>query len=100
MDLSLKIIKSYGFPEEISKPDWDDVQLTITLPNGLELSTLTVCFNEPTNCNSLEGLDGYIYISTKEELDELISISYIDILRKISAENSDFDISKYLYEDE
>ena len=96
MNLSLEIVKSYGFPQTTTKPDWDDVQLNITLPNGLELSMLTVCCNEPTNCDSLEGLDGFIYITTKEELDELIGMTYEEVLNNVASDNEDFNINEYL----
>lgn len=95
-DLTIDVIRSYGFEENISKPDWDDVQLEIHLPNGLSLTTLTVCCNEPTEVDSLEGLDGYIYIETKEELDELINLSYEEVLDKVKSENKDFKIEDYL----
>lgn len=70
--------------------------LEITLPNGIELGVLTQCCLEPTKCDVLEGLDGWIYIETKEELDELISLSYEDVIKKVAAENTDFNIEDYL----
>ena len=82
MKLTLEIIKSYGFKERTYKPDWDDTCLEITLPNSITLSTMTQCNNLPTESDSLEGLDGYIYIETKEELDELISMSYEEVKNK------------------
>jgi hypothetical protein len=96
MKLSLEIIRSYGFEETISKPDWDDVQLEIELPNGLRLSTLTVCNNNPTDSDSLEGLDGFIYIKTKEELDVLISKSFEQICKDVKEEDDNFDINEWL----
>lgn len=96
MELSLEIIQSYNFEENISKPDWDDVQLEVTLPNGLRLTTLTVCNNTACKSDSLEGLDGYVYINTKEELDALIELSYEEILNKVKLENDSFDIDNYL----
>jgi len=94
--LSLKIIRSYDFKERTHKPDWDDTCIEFTLPNGLELDTMTQCNNHPTESDSLEGLDGYIYIETKEELDELISMSYEEVIKKIASENKDFDIDEYI----
>lgn len=96
MKLTLEIIKSYGFKERIYKPDWDDTCLEIMLPNGITLSTMTQCNNLPTESDSLEGLDGYIYIETKEELDELISMPYEEVINKIASENNSFNLNDYL----
>jgi hypothetical protein len=96
MKLSKKIIEGYEFPQTISKPDWDDVQVEYELPNGLRLSTLSVCNNSPTKLDSLEGLDGFIYINTKEELDALLSKSYEQILDDVENENEEFDKSEWL----
>jgi len=94
--LTLEKIKSYGFKERTHKPDWDDVQVDFTLPNGIELSALTVCCNQPVNVPSLEGLDGYIYIQYVEELDNILKLSYEEVLNKIASDNDDFDINKYI----
>lgn len=96
MKLSLEIIRSYGFKERTYKPDWDDTCIEITLPNGIKLHTMTQCNNEPTESDSLEGLDGYIFMETKEELDELIDMSYEEIIEKMASENEDFDSEEYL----
>lgn len=96
MQLSLEIIRSYGFKERTHKPDWDDTCLEITLPNGITLDTMTQCNNQPTKSDSLEGLNGYIYIQTKEELDELVKMSYEEVINKIASENDDFDSEEYL----
>lgn len=96
MKLSLEIIRSYGFKERTHKPDWDDTCLEITLPNGITLDTMTQCNNQPTESDALEGMNGYIYIETKEELDELVNMSYDEVINKIASENKDFDLEKYL----
>lgn len=96
MKLSLEIIRSYGLKERFYKPDWDDTCIEITLPNGIELSAMTQCNNLPTKSNSLEGLDGYLYIETKEELDELIGMTYEQVIQKLASENEDFDADDYL----
>lgn len=96
MELSLEIIRSYGFKERTHKPDWDDTCLEITLPNGITLDTMTQCNNQATESDSLEGMDGWIYINTKEELDELVNMSYEEAINKISSENEDFDPDEYL----
>ena len=72
-DLNLEIIESFDLPKRINKPDWDDVEHIFTLPNGIELSCLVVCGNEPTDCDALEGLGGWIYLTSKEELEKYVS---------------------------
>ena len=95
--LTTKIIESYNFEQTTSKPDWDDVQVTYELPNGLELSVLSVCFNEVKEQDSLEGLHGYICINTKEELDELINLSFEEIIARVVLENKeDFNKEEYI----
>lgn len=96
MELTLEIIRSYGFKERTYKPDWDDTSIEFTLPNGIKLDTMTQCNNRPTKSDSLEGMDGYLYIDTKEELDELVNMSYEEVIQKIASENTDFDINEYL----
>lgn len=96
MRLTLEIIESYNFEKKVSKPDWDDVQHEYTLPNGISLTTLTVCFNEACESDSLEGLDGFIYIETKEELDVLVAKTYDEVLEGIAESNKDFDIEEYI----
>jgi len=96
MELNLKIIEKYNLPKTITRPDWDDVSNNYTLPNGITLSTLTVCGNEPCESDCLEGLDGWIYITTEEELNELMSLTSEEVLEKIANENEDFDIDEYL----
>lgn len=91
--LTLKIIESYGFPVKTTRPDWDDIFKEYKLPNGLKLTTLTFCNNEPCEADSLEGLDGYIFISTKEELDELLSKSFEDICKDIHEKDKSFDLA-------
>ena len=93
--LTLDIIKSYGFEHRTYKPDWDDTCIDFTLPNGLVLTTMTQCNNEPTDSDSLEGMSGYIYIKTKEELDELLNKTYQQILEELDEKNEDFDINEF-----
>lgn len=96
MKLTLEIIESYGFESETTKPDWDDVQVEYTLPNGIRLSALTVCCNQPCNVDSLEGVDGFIYIETKEELDILISKSAEEIFDELAEKYDNFNKEEYL----
>lgn len=95
MDLTLEIIESYGFDKTTTKPDWNDVQNNYTLPNGIELSAMTVCNNEPCSSDLLEGLEGFICIGTKEELDALLIKTFEEVCKDIAAANEDFDIDDY-----
>ena len=96
-NLSLNIIKSYGFVESITKPDWDDVLLKITIPNGVELSCLIVCGNEPCEFDTLYGFDSFLEVSTKEQLDELIEKSYKQVVQDVfNANHDDFNIEDWL----
>ena len=96
MKLTLEIIESYNFEKKTFKPDWDDVQNDYTLPNGLTIGCLTVCSNEPCKVDSLEGMDGYIYIETKEQLDDLNSKTFEQICKEIAKVNENFDIEDYV----
>lgn len=96
--LTLDIVESYGFKREISKPDWDDVMNTYTLPNGLSVSFLTVCNNRPTSFDGLEGLDGWVYIRTKEELDILLSKTFREICEDIASKEKKFKFEEYYEE--
>ena len=62
------------------------------------MGCLVVCCNQPTDADALEGIDGWIYITTDEELKELMRLSYEENLNKINDENEDFVISEYLDE--
>jgi hypothetical protein len=95
MTLSLDIIEKYELPKKTHKPDWDDCENVYTLPCGIEVSCLTVCGNEPTESDCLEGMDGYIYIDTEEELKELIAMDVNQIKEKILAEHPEADLSDY-----
>ena len=96
MRLTIEIIRAYGFEEKTSKPDWDDVQVEFSTPNGIGLSALTVCNNEPTNVDTLYGLDDMIELNTKEELDAFLLLSYEDVIKDVASKNEDFDIDEYL----
>lgn len=94
MELSLKIIESFNLEKKAVKPDWDDAGFEFTLPSGIVLIGFHMLNSEPCETNSLEGVSGYIYIQTKEELEELISLDYDQIFKKIKEENPDCDIEK------
>lgn len=94
--LTLEILESYGFKQRTYKPDWDDVAIDFTLTNGLLLTCLTVCCNSVVKNVSLEGVDGYIYINTKEELDELLKLNIEEIFDNLEKEHPDFDKNQWL----
>lgn len=98
--LTLKTIEKYNLDKRSYTPDYDDKGYIFTLPSGIELSCLFMCNGEPCDTDSLEGLDGYIYIQTEEELVELIELSYEDLIMKIAtklaSENKPFTTSDYL----
>ena len=94
--LNLKMIRKYGFEERVYKPDWDDVAIDFILPNDIILHTLSVCNNEAVECDSLEGFDGFIDIETKEELDDLLKMSYEEVIEDIASKNADFDKEEYI----
>lgn len=96
MNLTLEIIRSYGFPEKSYNSDHDDICIDFETSNGLTLQSMIICNNEPVESDSLEGLDGYIYITTKEELDQLLSLTYEEVLDEIASDHDDFDKEDYL----
>lgn len=93
--LTLKIIESYNLDKQSYTPDHDDRGYLFTLPSGIELSCLFMCNGTPCEADSLEGLDGFIYLQTEEELKEYIGYSYEEILNKISKENNKFNPDDY-----
>ena len=95
-ELTLEIIESYGFSKRTYKPDWDDTSNEYTLPNGILLETMTQCNNEPCKSDSLEGMEGYIYLDTKEDLDEFLSKSYDTICRELAEKYEDFDLDEWI----
>jgi hypothetical protein len=96
--LSLKLIESYGFESRTFKPDWDDTSIEFTLPNGICLTGSTQMFNRPCKTDTLSGFEDWIYISTKEELDELVSMTYEEIVNKIALEMIQHE-DNFSYED-
>ncbi len=93
--LNLTIIEGFNLPKENYTPDWDDSGYKFKLPSGLTLSGLYRCNNSPTEMDILEGLDGYICIQTKEELEELIALTYDQILEWVKIKDPEFKIEDY-----
>ncbi len=94
--LTLEIIESFKLPKKQYKPDYDDMGYEFTLPNGIVLSCLFVCNGSPCKSDSLEGLDGWIYIETKEELLQLYELSYGEVINIIVEENDEFHLNDYI----
>lgn len=94
--MNLQQIKSFNPSENIYKPDWDDTAIDFTFENGLTLTGFTQINNESVETNSLEGLDGFIYIDTIEELEYLLSQSFEDILQDIKLKDNSFPIDNYI----
>ena len=96
MKLSLQIIRTYEFKETATTPDWDDRAIEFHTPNDLVLTAFTVIGNKPCDSDSLEGLDGFIYIETKEELDDLLKLSYDGVLDSMAEKHDDFNKNDFL----
>jgi hypothetical protein len=99
MNLSLELIRTYNFPERIFKPDWDDTYIEFELPNGVTLEGAVQISLEPTKTDTLYGFDEFLTIETKEELDELLNMSYREVVDKIANENEDFNREEWIDED-
>ncbi len=95
MNLTLEIIESFSFQNKTIRPDWDDAGYEFTLPNGIVLTGYFMLNNMPCNTRALEGISGYIYIETKEELEELISKTYQEVMKEIKEKDPKFDIDEW-----
>jgi len=95
MKLSLKIIEKYDLPKVSFKPDWDDAGYKFTLPSGIELEGFFMLNGEPCKTNCLEGMSGYIYIETEEELKELIALDHDQTIEWIKIKHPDADLSDF-----
>jgi len=77
------------------KSDWDDTALEVILKNGITLTGYTQLNNSPVKTDSLEGLSGYLYIQTEEDLVKFNNMSYDELLKHIKDNNSEFSIEDY-----
>jgi hypothetical protein len=93
--LNLEIIESFNLPKKIWTPDWDDKGYEFTLPCGVIVTTYFVCNNTPTESDALEGLDGWLYITSKEELEKIIKMDASELFEYIAKNNKDFPIEKF-----
>lgn len=93
--LTLDIIDSYGFDRRIDDScGYDDMGYIYTLKNGIELSCLYISGFSPVKSISLEGVGGFIYIQTKEELDYYNSKTAEDICNELAAKHSNFSVKE------
>ena len=54
-----------------------------------------MCNNSPTEMDMLEGLDGWVCITTKEELEKCVKMSYDEMLDYIKEDNPSFNKEEY-----
>jgi len=94
--LTLKIIESYNMKRVSTRPDYDDMGFLFSLPNGIDMDTLFVCNGEPCECDSLEGLDGWLYIETKEDLDKYYNMEWNEVLLYLKSEDDRFPIGEFI----
>lgn len=95
MKLSFEIIESFNLKKKFITPDWDDAGYEFTLPSGLVLTGFHMLNGYPRVMDVLEGLSGFIYITSKEELEELMSLTYKQILLNVKEKNSKFNIEEW-----
>ncbi len=93
--LTLAKIEKYNLPKTNYTPDWDDSGYEFELPSGLTLVGFYRLNNSPTKMDSLEGLDGFIYIETEEELKELIGLTWDETMVKVKNKNPEFKIEDF-----
>lgn len=96
MKLTLEIIESFGFDKKTIRPDYDDAGYEFKLPYGLRLVGYFMLNHCHCETNMLEGLDGYICVETKEELEELIPLSFEETLKKVKEKHPKFDINDWI----
>jgi hypothetical protein len=94
MKLTYKIIESLVKTLKPLRFDWDDCGFEVILPCGIILVGHTMINNRKVESDSLEGMDGFIYIRTKEELELLISMTRDEVFNWIKEKNPDFDINE------
>jgi hypothetical protein len=96
MNLSFEIIESFGLKKKFVTPDWDDAGYEFTLPSGIVLTGFHMLNTSPYPMDTLEGLSGFIYIKTKEELEKLISLTYEQTLQYVKEKNPEFNIEEWI----
>jgi hypothetical protein len=94
--LTLKIIEAFEMRKVSFKPDHDDAGYRFTLPCGHDVEGFFMLNGESCETESLEGLDGWLYIDTKEELDLIMKMtSEEELFEFIENNNSEFDRAEF-----
>ena len=93
--LTLEIIESYGMETKNYTPDYDDKGYTFLLPSGIEVSGYFVINGQPCVMNMLEGMDGYLIIETKEELDLYYNMNYDQLIDYVDNLEEDFNENEF-----
>lgn len=93
--LTLEIIESYKMQTTRYTPDYDDKGYTFLLPSGIEVSGYFVINGKPCVMSMLEGMDGYLIIETKEELDLYYNMDYDSLVDYVDNLDEDFDPEDY-----
>lgn len=79
--------------KKVWNADWDASGFDYTLPSGLVLRGFSMLDNKSRAVNSLGSLkDGYVFITTKAELEELIGLTWEETLKKVQSEHPNLDI--------
>jgi len=94
--LTQEIIESFGMRKKGFKPDYDDAGNRYTLPCGHDVEGFFMLNGDSCNMDSLEGLGGYLYITTKEELELIHSFTDEEqLFEYIEKGDEDFDRSDF-----
>lgn len=84
--LTEEIIMEFGLNNHTFNSDPADMQTDFTLPSGLVLSGHNFLGGSPVEMDELSGCNGEINITTKEQLEELIGMSFEEIEEKYNIE--------------
>jgi len=89
--LNQEIIESYEMRSVHFKPDYDDSGNRYTLPCGHDVEGFYMLNGESCSMDALEGMGGWLYINTKEELDAVMKMNENELFAFIEKDNEDFD---------
>ena len=90
-NLTEDIIDSYGFKSIGKRIGSRDYGKEYTLPCGLDVIGYNIMDGEVCTMNALEGLDGYLYIETKSDLDVIATLTPDNIGQFLLDRHSDMD---------
>lgn len=94
-ELTQEIIESFEMRKENFKPDYDDAGCRYTLPCGHDVEGFFMLNGDSCKMDSLEGLDGYLYITTKEELEKIHKMTEDELFDYVESQNEDFDRGEF-----